>query len=84
MSKIFTQSDVAAHSKPDSLWIVIDGDVYDLTKFQDEHPGASGCAGSFTAAGVSFRFQLLKHKLTWMQSHRWQKDPPEGCRQGCL
>ncbi|EGS22147.1 acyl-CoA dehydrogenase-like protein [Thermochaetoides thermophila DSM 1495] len=39
MSKIFTQSDVAAHSKPDSLWIVIDGDVYDLTKFQDEHPG---------------------------------------------
>ncbi|KAK4250052.1 acyl-CoA dehydrogenase/oxidase [Corynascus novoguineensis] len=39
MSKIFTQSDVASHNKPDSLWIVVDGDVYDLTKFQDDHPG---------------------------------------------
>ncbi|KAL2171750.1 hypothetical protein VTG60DRAFT_1748 [Thermothelomyces hinnuleus] len=39
MSKTFTQGDVASHNKADSLWIVIDGDVYDLTKFQDDHPG---------------------------------------------
>jgi len=39
MSKTFSASDVAAHNKPDSLYITIDGDVYDLTKFQDEHPG---------------------------------------------
>jgi len=39
MSKTFTQADVASHNKSDSLWIVVDGDVYDLTKFQDEHPG---------------------------------------------
>jgi cytochrome b involved in lipid metabolism len=40
MSKTFTQSDVASHNKADSLWIIVDGDVYDLTKFQDDHPGA--------------------------------------------
>jgi cytochrome b involved in lipid metabolism len=39
MSKTFTQSNVASHNKADSLWIVVDGDVYDLTKFQDDHPG---------------------------------------------
>jgi len=39
MSKTFSQSDVASHNKSDSLWIVVDGDVYDLTKFQDDHPG---------------------------------------------
>ncbi|KAK4124461.1 acyl-CoA dehydrogenase NM domain-like protein [Parathielavia appendiculata] len=39
MSKTFSQSDVASHNKPDSLWIVVDGDVYDLTKFQEDHPG---------------------------------------------
>lgn len=39
MSKTFTKDDVASHNKPDSLWVVIDEDVYDLTKFQDEHPG---------------------------------------------
>ena len=40
MSKTFKQTDVAAHNKLDSLWIIIDGDVYDVTKFQDDHPGS--------------------------------------------
>jgi cytochrome b involved in lipid metabolism len=39
MSKTFTKVDVAANGKPDSLWVVIDEDIYDLTSFQDEHPG---------------------------------------------
>ncbi|MCJ1417174.1 hypothetical protein MMC32_003513 [Xylographa parallela] len=39
MSKTFSQSDVAMHKKPDDLWIIVDEDVYDLTKFQTEHPG---------------------------------------------
>ena len=39
MSKVFTTSDVASHNKPDDLYIIVDGDVYDLTKFQDDHPG---------------------------------------------
>ncbi|KAL7273895.1 hypothetical protein RUND412_003225 [Rhizina undulata] len=39
MTKTFKLSEVAEHKKPDSLWIVVEGDVYDLTKFQDEHPG---------------------------------------------
>lgn len=39
MSKIFSQSEVASHSKSDNLWIIVDEDVYDLTTFQDEHPG---------------------------------------------
>ncbi|ORY60797.1 acyl-CoA dehydrogenase [Pseudomassariella vexata] len=39
MSQTFKMSDVQSHNKPDSLYIVVDGDVYDLTKFQDDHPG---------------------------------------------
>jgi len=41
MSKTFTQSEVAAHKTPQDLWIIVDEDVYDLTKFQSEHPGES-------------------------------------------
>ena len=41
MAKTFSASDVAAHKKPDDLWIIVDEDVYDLTKFQAEHPGMS-------------------------------------------
>lgn len=40
MSKTFSTSDVASHNKPEDLFIIVDGDVYDLTKFQDDHPGA--------------------------------------------
>lgn len=35
MSKTFAPSDVSSHNKPDSLWIIVDQDVYDLTKFQE-------------------------------------------------
>jgi cytochrome b involved in lipid metabolism len=41
MAKTFSKDDVASHGKGDSLWIVIDEDVYDVSKFQDEHPGMS-------------------------------------------
>lgn len=39
MSKTFTVSDVASHNKPDNLYLIVDGDVYDVTQFQDDHPG---------------------------------------------
>lgn len=39
MSKTFSKSDVSSHNKPDSLYIIVDEDVYDLTQFQDDHPG---------------------------------------------
>ncbi|KXS96535.1 hypothetical protein AC578_5839 [Pseudocercospora eumusae] len=39
MSKSFSTADVAKHNKGDDLYIIVDEDVYDLTKFQDEHPG---------------------------------------------
>jgi hypothetical protein len=39
MTKTFSAADVAAHNKPNDLYIVVDEDVYDLTTFQDEHPG---------------------------------------------
>lgn len=39
MSKRFSTTDVAAHKTADDLYIIVDEDVYDLTKFADEHPG---------------------------------------------
>lgn len=47
MSQRFSASDVASHKSPDSLWIIVDEDVYDLTKFQDEHPGMAIDTQSF-------------------------------------
>lgn len=34
MSGTFSKEDVQSHNKADNLWIIVDEDVYDLTKFQ--------------------------------------------------
>ncbi|QLG70343.1 hypothetical protein HG535_0A02820 [Zygotorulaspora mrakii] len=39
MSNVFTYQEIAEHNSPEDAWIIIDGKVYDVTKFVDEHPG---------------------------------------------
>lgn len=39
MSQRFSAADVASHKTANDLWLIVDQDVYDVTKFQDEHPG---------------------------------------------
>ena len=41
MAPTFTLADLQRHNKADNLWIVVDGDVYDLTSFLEEHPGTT-------------------------------------------
>ncbi|KAL7905011.1 cytochrome b5-like heme/steroid binding domain-containing protein [Trichoderma velutinum] len=39
MSKLYTWSELQQYNKPNDLRIVIRGSVYDVTEFQNEHPG---------------------------------------------
>lgn len=57
MSKTFAASDVASHNKPDNLYIIVDEDVYDLTKFQEEHPG--GKKSEFRSATRAIRVTYI-------------------------
>jgi len=42
MSKTLSASDVASHNTVEKgLYIIVDGNVYDMTGFVDEHPGGS-------------------------------------------
>ncbi|KAL4079163.1 FMN-dependent dehydrogenase-domain-containing protein [Scleroderma citrinum] len=39
--RLLTTQEVAAHNSRESCWIVVHGNVYDVTEFLDEHPGGS-------------------------------------------
>ena len=39
--KYYTREDVAKHNKKGDCWIILNDNVYDLSKFQRIHPGGS-------------------------------------------
>eukprot|EP00944_MAST-04C_sp_MAST-4C-sp1_P000853 g853.t1 len=39
--KEYSVAEVNQHNTNDDLWVIIDGDVYNLTKFKDLHPGGA-------------------------------------------
>ncbi|KAL2136178.1 hypothetical protein VTI74DRAFT_5231 [Chaetomium olivicolor] len=41
MVKVFSAEEVAQHASPESCWVVLHGNVYDVTEFLPEHPGGS-------------------------------------------
>ncbi|TKY74315.1 Inducible nitrate reductase of NADH 2 [Spatholobus suberectus] len=40
-SKTYSMSEVRRHCNPNSAWIVVDGHVYDCTRFLKDHPGGT-------------------------------------------
>lgn len=35
----FTSEEIESHDNENSCWLIIDGSVYDATKYLEEHPG---------------------------------------------
>ncbi|GAA6009520.1 uncharacterized protein JCM10292_002607 [Rhodotorula paludigena] len=48
----YTLEQVAAHNKEGDLWIVVNNDVYDLSRFADLHPGGAGVLVAPDIAGT--------------------------------
>lgn len=50
--RVYTMEEVAKHNTKDDCWMVIHGDVYDVTAFIDSHPGGlailQGCGKDAT------------------------------------
>jgi len=56
MSKRFSAADVASHKTAKDLYIIVDEDVYDLTDFQEEHPGGKKILSRVAGKDASKQF----------------------------
>lgn len=39
MSRTISANEIILHNKSDDIWIVVNGNVYDMTEFAPDHPG---------------------------------------------
>jgi len=61
MSKAFTQKEVAEHNTVENgLYIIIDGGVYEMSGFVDEHPG--GAKILKRVGGMCLQYHMLLGK----------------------
>ncbi|KAL4882126.1 hypothetical protein BJY04DRAFT_217449 [Aspergillus karnatakaensis] len=57
----YTLADVACHRSPDDLWIVIEGNVYDVTDYSQDHPGGDEILRHFAGNDATAEFQDAGH-----------------------
>jgi cytochrome b involved in lipid metabolism len=53
--------EVRRHASDESLWIVIDGDVYDVTGFVHQHPGGAGRLREWAGKDATSAFRDARH-----------------------
>jgi cytochrome b involved in lipid metabolism len=49
---VISVEEISKHKTPEDCWIVVDGNVWDITEFAPEHPGGG------ESTHMSFQFQL--------------------------
>ncbi|KAE9552707.1 hypothetical protein FO519_004073 [Halicephalobus sp. NKZ332] len=52
-----------AHNSPNSLWIIIHGKVYDVTKFQTTHPGGEEILREVAGTDASKTYDKVDHSM---------------------
>ncbi|XP_044498514.1 cytochrome b5-like [Mangifera indica] len=66
--KLFTLSQVSQHNTPKDCWLIINGKVYDVTKFLEDHPGGDEVLLSATGKDATDDFEDVGHSSSAKES----------------
>ncbi|KAJ6497809.1 FAD binding domain-containing protein [Mycena sanguinolenta] len=58
-SKTYTMADVEKHKKKDDIWVVVNGQVLDVTSFLPEHPGGEKAILLYAGRDATEEFNML-------------------------
>ncbi|XP_077210165.1 cytochrome b5-like isoform X2 [Tasmannia lanceolata] len=62
--KVFTLEDVSKHDTNKDCWLIINGKVYDVTKFLEDHPGGDEVLVSATGKDATDDFEDVGHSTS--------------------
>ncbi|KAJ4722973.1 Cytochrome b5 [Melia azedarach] len=62
--KVFTLAEVSEHNNAKDCWLIINGKVYDVTKFLEDHPGGDEVMLSATGKDATDDFEDIGHSLS--------------------
>eukprot|EP00246_Nothoceros_aenigmaticus_P012981 TRINITY_DN4245_c0_g1_i2.p1 TRINITY_DN4245_c0_g1~~TRINITY_DN4245_c0_g1_i2.p1 ORF type:complete len:140 (-),score=24.46 TRINITY_DN4245_c0_g1_i2:1075-1494(-) len=63
-SKLYTLAEVSEHNQANDCWLIINGKVYDVTKFLEEHPGGDDVLLSATGKDATDDFDDVGHSTS--------------------
>lgn len=66
MSKTFTAAEIKNHKTEKDCWVIIKGNVYDVTKFLPDHPGGKKAILMYGGKDATEEFLML-HKESLLQ-----------------
>ncbi|XXQ32476.1 Cytochrome b5 heme-binding domain-containing protein [Plasmodiophora brassicae] len=61
--RVITKTELAAHSSVNDAWVAIHGNVYDVTKFLDDHPGGADIILNDAGQDVTQDFEDMNHSI---------------------
>ncbi|KAM0951359.1 putative cytochrome b5-like heme/steroid binding domain, cytochrome b5, heme-binding protein [Dioscorea sansibarensis] len=61
ITKLYSWKEVSKNNTRDDCWIVVDGKVYDVTKYLDDHPGGDDVLLSATGKDSTEEFEDAGH-----------------------
>ncbi|KAG5603592.1 hypothetical protein H5410_025084 [Solanum commersonii] len=61
LTKLFTMEEASEHNTKDDCWVIIDGKVYDVSSYLDEHPGGDDVLLGVTGQDATDEFEDAGH-----------------------
>ncbi|CAL4944450.1 unnamed protein product [Urochloa decumbens] len=61
LTKLYSMKEAALHNTPEDCWVVIDGKIYDVTKYLEDHPGGDDVLLKATGKDAKDEFDDAGH-----------------------
>jgi cytochrome b involved in lipid metabolism len=65
----FTREEVSKHTKPNDVWIIVNGSVYDVSRYFYLHPGGQRALLKFAGRDASENVQYHSWRMMWLLDH---------------